>query len=516
MRYYHYTYHFLGLLLAVALLSQGVFAQTQEKVIHIALTGPIVTLDPANYRNRNTESVVRNIFDALYTVTTDGRTVPEIAEGVTQVEDTVWEFKIRQGITFQNGDPLTAEDVAFSYNRVVVEGAMEGETSPRKGLMGSLQEVTIVDPYTVRFHLAAPESELRVLTSSVFMQVMPKAYFEQVGVKGFIAHPVGAGPFKFVEANYSERIVLERYADYWGGAPEMTGTPGPAAIDRIIFEVVPDPASRLAGLRAGDLDIIQGVIADQIPVIERDPNVELKTGPGTNPIYLAFNTEMAPFDDPVVRRALAHAIDYDLLVEAAFGGRADPMYAMPVTWNSEVKDPDLEPYNYDPELAQKMLAEADASNLQVTIDSIGTNMLVAEAVAQMLREIGIDAQVRSWEAGALLDAVHSSGRQAVISTWGNASGNPEWPRFPVEPGAGYAVWNSNKEFWDIMATAASTVDVAAREAAFRRSYEIVMEEMPFISLVVPQSIDAVRANVLNYQPHPGGRVNMHRIDLAIP
>ncbi len=516
MRHRRIPYRFIGLLLATLLLAQGAMAQAQQKVIRIALTGPIVTLDPANYRNRNTENVIRNMFDALYTVLPDGRTVPEIAEGVTQVEDTVWEFKIRQGITFHNGDPLTAEDVAWSYNRVVVEGAMEGETSPRKGLMGSLEEVTIVDDYTVRFHLGAPESELRVLTSTVFMQVMPKAYFESVGIDGFIANPVGAGPFKFVEANYSERIVLERYDGYWGGAPDMVGTAGPAAIDRVIFEVVPDPASRLAGLRAGDLDVIQGVLADQIPVIQGDSNVTLKTGPGTNPIYLAFNTELAPFDDPEVRRALAHAIDYDLLVEAVFGGLADPLYGLPITWNAEVKHPGLEPFAYDPDLAQQMLADAGATGLQMTIDTIGTNLLVAEAVAQMLREIGIDAQVRTWEAAALLEAVQTAGRQSVIYTWGNASGNPQWPMYPAEPGTGFAVWNSNQEFWDTIRAAPSIVDVAEREAAFRRTYEMVVDEMPFISIAVPQTIEAVRANVLNFEAHPGGRVNMHRIDLATP
>ncbi len=511
------TRRLAGLAMAAILLAHlGLGYAQEQKTIRIALTGPIVTLDPANYRNRNTENVIRNMFDALYTVAPDGRTIPEIAESVTQVADTVWEFKIREGITFHNGDPLTAEDVAWSYNRVVVEGAMEGETSPRKGLMGSLQEVTVVDDYTVQFHLGAPESELRVLTSSVFMQVMPKAYFESVGIDGFIANPVGAGPFKFVEANYAERIVLERYDDYWGGAPDLGGTPGPAALDRVIFEVVPDPASRLAGLRAGDLDVIQGLLADQIPVVQGDANVTLKTGPGTNPVFLAFNTELAPFDDPDVRRALAYAIDYDLLVEAVFGGLADPLYGLPVTWNSEVMHPDLEPFEYDPERAQAMLADAGVPNLQVTIDTIGTNLLVAEAVAQMLREIGIDAQVRTWEAAALLEAVQTTGRQAVIQTWGNASGNPQWPMYPAEPGTGFSVWNSNQEFWDTIRAAPSIVDVAEREAAFRRTYEMVVDEMPFISLAVPQTIEAARANVVGFDAHPGGRVNMHRVDLETP
>jgi peptide/nickel transport system substrate-binding protein len=506
----------IAVLVAVAsvLLLGTAFAQT--KTIRVALTGPITTLDPANHRSRLSENVIRNIFDGLYTVRTDGALIPEIAEGVRQVDDTTWEFTIRQGITFHNGDPLTASDVVFSFNRVVVEGAMEGETSPRKGLMGSLQEVTQVDDYTVRFHLGAPESEMRVLTSSVFMQIMPRDYFEEVGVEAFIQNPVGAGPFRFVEADYSSRIVLERFDDYWGGAPDLAGSAGPAPADRIVFEVVPDPTSRLAALRAGDLDVIQGLLADQVPVVESDPNVVLKLAPGTNPVFLAFTTTRPPFDDPHVRRAIAHAIDYDLLVAQIFAGLADPLYGMPTIWNSEVQHPELEPYTFDPERARAMLAEAGVEGLELTIDAIGTWQLVAEAVAQLLQDVGINAQVRVWELGALQQATQAGERQAMIHTWGNASGNPSWPVFPNDPAVGYTLWTESQEFWDIMGVAPGIVDVAEREAAFRRAYDIHHEALPLITILLPQTLEAARANVLNFEAHPGGRVNMHRVDLATP
>lgn len=504
----------VGLVLAAIVVAQAGLGYAQaQKTIRIALTGPIVTLDPANYRNRNTENVIRNMFDGLYTVLPDGRTVPEIAEGVTQVDQFTWEFKVREGITFHNGEALTADDVAFTFNRVVKEGAMEGETSPRKGLMASLQEVTVVDDYTVRFHFAARETELSVKTAAVFMQIMPKDYFESVGVEGFIAAPVGAGPFRFVEGSYSERIVLERYDGYWGGAPDMPGEPGPALLERVIFEIVPDPASRLAALRAGDIDIMQGVLADQVPVIQSTPGVELRTGPGTNLYFFGFNTEQAPFDDPRVRQAMAYAIDYDLLVEAVYGGRADALYGVPLSWNSEIQHPDLEPFTYDPERAQELLAEAGATDLSFTIDTLGDNLLLAEAIAQMLREIGVDAQVRTWEAGALMEAVGNGSRQATVHLWGNASGDPQWPLWPVEPG--YSYWH-DEEFHQIMGTASDIADNDERVAAFRRAYEIVMDHVPYVTLVVPQTVEAARSNVQNFQPHPGGRVNMHRVDLATP
>lgn len=503
-------------LLAASLLGPA-FAQASEKVLRVALAGPALTFDPANYRSRINENVIRNMFDALYTINTRGEHVPEIAESVEQIDATTWEFKIRQGIRFHNNDSLTAADVAFSYNRAVVEGAMDGETSPRKSLMGGLEHVEEVDDYTVRFHFAAPVSRVRVLTAAVLMVVMPKNYFEEVGIDGFLAEPVGAGPFKLVEANFAERIVLDRFEDYWGG-PEtgLLGEPGPAPADRLIFEVVPDPTSRLAALRAGDLDVIQAVSADDVPVIERDPNVVLKTAPGTVVTYLALNTTRPPFDDPRVRRALAYAIDYDLLASAVFNGLAEPLYGLTTIWNAEVPHPDQVPYHYDPDRARRELEAAGVENLTMVIDSVGTWSLLAEAVALMLQEVGIDAQTRVWELGAMNAAVKSGEHDAVVHTWGNSSGSPMWVESPNALDTGYTLWTANQEFWDLLDGVEAIEDMEERFATFERIFDIHNEELPLITLVLPMALDAARANVLNFEAHPTGRVNMHRVDLAQP
>src|SRR5690606_32666445 len=209
---------------------------------------------------------------------------------------------------------------------------------------------------------------------------------------------------------------------------------------RLIFEVVPDPSARLAALRAGDLDIIQGVTADQVPIIEQDENVELKPARGTTLTYLAFNTTKAPFDDPAVRRALAYAIDYDLLVSHVYGGRAEPLYGLSTSWNNEFQYPDQVPYHYDPEMAQELLEQAGVTDLEIVIDTVADFALMAEAIAQMLRDIGIDAQSRVWEQGALSAAVESRDRQATVHDWGNGSGSPIWPTAPNQAGRGYTHW----------------------------------------------------------------------------
>lgn len=490
-----------------------VAAQSGDKVLRVSISGPMITFDPANYRSRINENVIRNMFDALYTINTAGEHVPEIAESLTQVDDTVWEFKIREGIRFHNGDPLTAADVAFSYNRVAVEGAMDGETSPRQPLMYGLQFVEEIDEYTVRFHYDTVVPELRVLTGAVLMQVMPKDYFEEVGIDGFLANPVGAGPFKFREADFAERIVLDRFDDYWGGAPGLLGEPGPAPADRLIFEVVPDPTSRLAALRAGDLDVIQAVLPDQLPVVESDPNVVLKTAPGTVLVFLAFTTTREPFDDPAVRRAIAYAIDYDLLVDAAFAGAADPLNGLQTIWSSEISNPGEVPYTYDPERAIQELTAAgvDVANFDLVIDSVATWSVVAEAVAQMLRDIGINAQTRVWELGAMEAAVRAGDRQAVVHTWGNSSGSPLWVQSPNALSTGFTLWTANQEFWDLIDQAADSTDPDQRIALFRRVFDIHNEELPLITLALPRALDAARANVLHFEAHPTGRINMHRV-----
>ena len=173
-----------GLMLILVLTITG--CGSQESTVEndggtlvIALPRDIPTLDPANHRLREAENVIRNIFDGLITKTHDGKIVPEIAESWEIISDTEWEFKIREGVTFHNGEPLTAVDVVFSFERIIKEGAMEGQTSPRKGLMGSTSDVYKVDDYTVRFNNDEPNPTF--LHGIAHQQIIPKDYLKKLG-----------------------------------------------------------------------------------------------------------------------------------------------------------------------------------------------------------------------------------------------------------------------------------------------------------------------------------------------
>ncbi|MDK2930591.1 MAG: peptide/nickel transport system substrate-binding protein [Bacillota bacterium] len=320
-------------------------------------TDKVVSLDPAMHRERDTETVLRNMFDGLVTRTWDGKVVPEIAESWTTPADNVYVFKIRKGIKFHNGEALDADDVVFSFERVLKEGAIGGRSSPRKGLLGPLEKVEKVDQYTVKFTLANPFPVF--LQGLVHFQVVPKDYIEKVGDEEFARKPVGCGPFKFVGGRLDDQIVMERFDDYYGGSPDLPPV-GPAKVKRAIFRMMPDPTVRIAALKAGEVQIVQQVPPDLAASLKKDRNVQVKSVEGTRVYCVELNCAKPPFDDARVRRALNYAINWDRILETIYGGTARRL-ATAFLPSGFGFNPDLKPYPYDPEKAKELLREAGYS-----------------------------------------------------------------------------------------------------------------------------------------------------------
>lgn len=317
-------------------------------------TNKIVSLDPAMHRERDTETVIRNMFDGLVTRTWDGKVVPEIAESWSNPADNIYEFKIRQGIKFHNGEKLDADDVVFTFERILQEGAIGGQSSPRKGLLGPLEKVEKVDAYTVRFTLQNPFPVF--LQALVHFQIVPKDYIKKVGDQKFAEKPVGCGPFKFKEGRLDDRIVMERFDGYYGGSPDLPPV-GPAAVKRVIFRMMPDPATRIAALKAGEVHIIQQVPPDMAADLEKDPKVQVKKVEGTRCYAVEMNVAKPPFDDVRVRLAMNYAINWDEILKTVYGGGATRLATcfLPSGFGF---NPDLKPYPYDPEKAKQLLKEA--------------------------------------------------------------------------------------------------------------------------------------------------------------
>jgi peptide/nickel transport system substrate-binding protein len=507
-----------------------------RQTIIVALARTPLTLDPADYSHRETENVIRNMFDGL--VTRDARSGVhlEIAESMEWLDETTLEVKLRQGVMFHNGDELTADDVIYTYERILTDDAIEypePHSSPRRGFLGPMDSLEKVDDYTVLINFRSPWPVWDQLL--VHNQIIPMDYMEEVGAEGFLNNPVGAGPFKFVSATAGyDEIVLQRFDDYWGGAPTLDRD-GPACVEGAIFRTIPEASTRVAALLAGEVDIIAEVPPELVRLLEQTPGVEVYTAPSTRPIWMQMNVTLAPFDDVRVRQAMNYAIDVDLLIETLYNGRGQPLAGVLSPLNS-MAHPGLEPYPYDPERALELLADAgweDTNDdgmldrngvpMAFTLDSPPEMAALAESLAGMLREIGIDVSVRVWEYGVVLPLLRAGERQAYVSDWGDSTFTPpghieaKWHTYTE----GVAYWGrgnfsaySNERVDELIQAGETEADLETRQAMYYEVQEILYEEAPAAFLLLPDVFEAASDRVQNWEPASDSRINLHNVCLG--
>jgi peptide/nickel transport system substrate-binding protein len=313
-----------------------------------------ITLDPAMYRDRDTETVIRNMFDGLVTRTNGADVVPELAESWEEVDPTTFVFTLRPHVKFHNGDPLTADDVVFTFERVLTAGGVGGQSSPRKGLLGPLQKVEKISAQKVKFVLGNPFPPF--FQALVHFQIVPQKYIKEVGDKAFADKPIGTGPFKFVKGKLDAEVVMERFEEYYGGSPKLPPV-GLAKVKKAVFRTMPEPSTRVAALLAGELTIIQAIPTDLVEKLKKSNRVQLKTVEGTRSYQIELNNKKPPFDDLRVRQAVNMAVDWDNILKNIYLGYATrlPTCFLPSGFGY---DTNLKPYPYNPEKAKALLKEA--------------------------------------------------------------------------------------------------------------------------------------------------------------
>jgi peptide/nickel transport system substrate-binding protein len=508
-------------------------APAGDQTIVVALAGAPTSLDPADHRSRQSETVIRNMFDGLVTRDTTNGVHLELAESAELIDPQTWEFKLRQGVKFHDGSEMTADDVVFTFDRIIQENMIEypePHTSPRKGLIAPLASVEKVDDYTVRFHLSAPWPPAMQLF--VHQQIVPKAYLESVGTQGFVENLVGAGPFRFVEGQIDDQIVMERFDDYWGGAPDLAPS-GPACVSRAIFRIIPEASTRVAALLAGEVHIIQSVPPELVSTLEGADGVVVKTAAGTQPKWVELNVNQPPFDNKLVRQALNHLIDKELIVEAIYGGRAAVLPGALSPFNA-FADADLTPYAYDPDAALALLAEAGIADSDgdgrlewngapwaFVVDSLDEHRTLAEAVVGQLQEAGIDASLRLWEYSVVKPLLDAGERSAYLDDWGDSAFDPvghmEAKWHGVEAGSPYGRGNfsgyNNARVNELIKAGEVETDEAARHAIYDEAQTLIYDEAPAIFLILPEEIEASRSNVANWEPASDSRINLHDVCL---
>jgi len=484
-------------------------------VVGMAATS-IATLDPAAYSDRATETVLRNIFDGLVTRTAENDVVPELAQSFRWVDDQTVEFHLKQGVKFHNGEDLTADDVVYTFDRILNQdvGAL------RRGFVQEVGSVEKVDIDTVRFHLKSPWPLF--LQMLVHNQVVPQGHLSLLGPREFARDPVGSGPFRFVEGDLDDELVLERFGDYYGGADGLPPVGSPY-LDRVIFRMMPDATDRVQALLTGAVHIIQSVPPSMVPQLSGNSEITVKATMGTRPKFVDLNVTVPPFDDVRVRQALNYAVDAQRIlneVESGYG----VILAGPLSPANLFADPRLEPYSYDPEKAKSLLSEAGygPQDISLVVDAYGPYVEIAQAVVEQLQSLGIDATVEVWDYTELRPLLLNCKRQAFLRDWGDSAFDPvgyveaKWQTYLVGTSAGRANYScySNATVDELIERGASEPDADARWGIYAVMQRVIHEEAPAIFLYVPQEIEAASARVHNWVPSPDSRINLHDVWLA--
>lgn len=387
-----------ALALSVSIPALG--AAQDRPTLNFAVDNLWPTMDPVIGISTTGGRVHSNIFETLvqrnYFEDPDGNElIPGLATSWERTSDTVWTLTIREGVTFHNGDPMTAADVAFSLSAERLWG--DAPMAPRGASFASgLVRVEAVDDYTVELETEFPDATFIARLTTPIGFVLPKDYYESVGTEDFGQNPIGTGPYRVVDFDPSTRLTAEAFDGYWGSDPMFSS---------ISWNVISEYSTRYAGLVSGEFDLIVSIPTDQLSVVENTDGVNLLVSQVGNYPMFAFNTldidgmEDNPIMDADLRKAMVMAVDMDTLARALWD---DATYA-PTPFNfpeyGDYHDPDRQAtYGYDPERAAEYLARSgyDGETLRwhIVRGFFPNYETAAEFMVEEWADLGINVEIR--------------------------------------------------------------------------------------------------------------------------
>lgn len=466
-------------------------------------------IDPGRDHSNVGSQFYYNSFDTLVEKNYDqlqGEFRPGLATEWTLVEPTVMELKLRQGVTFHNGEDMTADDVVFSLNRMYQATFPPYQVRSRDRL-ANFEKAEKVDDYTVRIHAKREEPLWETLLNLQQVMIIPEDYTkgltgdpkvaEDDDYEAFSLKPVGTGPYRIAEFVPGETLVWERFDNFWGEK---------APVDKVTVKHMPETASRITALKTGEADLVTNIAPDQLSLIEADP--ELKAAGSATALFhvMIMNANHPVLKDPRIRQAMSLAVDRDTLNEALWLGKA----IVPATHTMEAFGPlympELTTFTYDPEKAKQLLKEAGYKGEEIVYTSFPTyytnGLLAAQAIVEMWKEVGINGKVN------VVDKWTGGDADMMARNWSNpmyfadpfGSFGVMWaPHGPSESEGRFNTDEAYAESWERFRF---SKDVEARKAAYAELMERISQDPPLLPLYQPYEAWAMNKNV-NWAPKPG-------------
>lgn len=496
-------------LIAVVLLSIAGLAPTRAQELRVGVQNMAPWLDPGrDFSNVGSQFYVNTFEPLIGKDPTRSESIwrPGLATSWKIISPTVMELRLRPDVRFQNGDLMTADDVAFSINRIV-NATFPPYVVRKRDTLPNLAGVEIVDAHTVRIIASRPEPLFETLMNTQQTMIVSKKYMESLGTKdgvvtdaayeAFALKPIGTGAYRMAEFIPNQRLVWERFDGYWG--PK-------APFQRVVVTRVPELSGRITALKNGEVDIITNVPPDQLSVMEGDK--ALKIEGLVTPLFhvVIFNTQNPKMADARIRRALSLAIDRDTLNEALWQGRAVVPSTHTYRQFGDLYMPELKTFEYNPDEARRLLKEAGYDGFPIRFDTAAayyTNgLLAAQAISEMWASVGVKTEIkvddkwtgndptmmaRNWSNPMYFpDPVGSFGIM-----WAPTGNSATEGRF--KPDAGYtAIWDRFRY----------STDLSTRKQAYAELMTWIRNDPPVLPLYQPFESFGLRRNV-NWKPLPG-------------
>jgi peptide/nickel transport system substrate-binding protein len=471
-------------------------AQAKDEVLKIAVSTEISSVDPTLWAAGTDLVVAENWVDFLMHRDTSGKVVPGLAAAWKIAPDgKKMEFTLRKGVKFHSGDLFTTKDVQFSFER----GREKNKAT--KSNLALVEQLEIIDDYHFNVYFKSPDVLFIPRRGGQF-PIASKSYYDRVGEETFSKQPSGTGPYKMVSYKPGEYVDIERFEEYWGKKP-------PIKKARIYF--VGEDTTRVAKLRAGEVDLIDIVPVTEVRGFEKSPNfkvIRLPTYHPTMAITFGTNNPKMPWYDKRVRLAMAHAINGKSIIDDVLLGI--PVRLAGVAPHELGYDPALKPYPYDPKKAKTLLAEAGYPNgFEINLPwmiagGVAMSQEVAQAIASYFEAVGIRTKLTGKDQIAMLSdrqkALDPNVEYIAYYTGGVPGGmDPTVSLGTFFTKGGSRACFEKPEITKIINEARTTMDNKKRGELIKKSLQMLHEEVAVIPIQTSISVFALRKN-LDFSP----------------
>ena len=482
-------------LIFVIVFSSGVFAEDTKQELVIAFEQDTVSFDLHNYRSGQDMITGSLVYETLVFFDKDGNIVPKLATSWEQIDPLTWKFYLRKGVKFHDGAPFTAEAVKFSIKRCT-----EGNGA---GFTGFIDEVEVVDDYTVLLHLKNEFGPILNNLTDVVAAMMNPKFVEEQG-ESISQYASGTGKFKLIEYNRGSGAVFVKNEDYWGE---------PAKLDRIEFRTIPEDSTRMMALKTGEVDIIIEPSPHEVPSIERDENLSMYVSPKYRTLFISFNMldeNVGGEENKALREAIAYAINPQEIVDYVLEGLALPLDKgfIPEAIIKGKQDPSLirKP---DLEKAKKILKEAGIKpgrtvEFWTTRGRYLRDTETAEVIQSQLAKAGINAKVVVMEMGPYTSAASKHEQEMFQIAWGWTTADPYRTFYEIYfSGSG---WNwagfYNEEMDKLIEEGGVTVDWDKRMEIFNKAYKILYDNVVLVPILQYNNLYAMNKKVKGFFASP--------------